>query len=133
MANHTGKGGKKFKAGQSGNPKGRPSVAPEIRQAKKITHDDFLNDLRKYGTMSRADLDAELLREDVSNFEALAATIVKDAVKGNKDARQVLLERLFGKVKDSLEINNTKDIDDKLDQIHKDEIVRLLRSASEGV
>lgn len=104
MANPTGKGGRRFEKGVSGNPSGRPKREAAIRQLKETTYKQFLDGLQKYGTLSRAEMQAELMRPDATMFEIMFGQIVASAAKGDKDARQVLLERLWGKVTEKVEV-----------------------------
>ena len=101
MANPTGKGGKRFQKGQSGNPGGGRKKDPLIEQFKETTYKDFLAGLQKYGKLSREEMQRELMRPDATMFEIMFGQIVASAAKGDKDARQVLLDRLWGKIKET--------------------------------
>ncbi len=124
MGNKTGKGG--FKKGKSGNEGGRPKKDPLVQALKDTTYKDFIQGLQKYGTLSRTEMAVELQRPDATMFEIMFGQIVASAAKGDRDARQVLLERLWGKVKEVHDVNNTDHKRD-LDGIPKERIIEFLR------
>jgi hypothetical protein len=75
----------KFKKGQSGNPKGRP---------KKLPHLD--------------ELLADILGEEKDGIEAAKAilmTLRAKAVKGDVRAAEVILDRAYGKAKQTTDMN----------------------------
>lgn len=99
MANPTGKGGVRFKPGVSGNPGGRPKD-PVVKAIRETTLRDFLKKLQELGKKSKDEI--ELIVEDSKTpmFDLVFARILVDAANGKSDARQVLLDRLWGKVKE---------------------------------
>ncbi len=127
MANPTGKGGKKFQKGQSGNPGGKQKADPVIQQFKQTSYKDFINQLQKYGTLSRTEMAVELQRPDATMFEIMFGQIVASAAKGDKDARQVLLERLWGKVKEIHEVNGDDVMREKLRTMPMSELTALIK------
>ena len=79
----TPKGAKPFKKGQSGNPNGRPKKLPQI--------DELL---------------ADVLGEEKDGIEAAKAILMAlraKATKGDVRAAEVLLDRAYGKAKQSLD------------------------------
>lgn len=79
----TPKGAKPFKKGQSGNPKGKP---------KKLPHLEALL--------------ADVLGEDKDGIEAAKAILMAlraKATKGDVRAAEVLLDRAYGKVKQTVD------------------------------
>ena len=118
--------GRPFQKGKSGNPGGSPKKDPIIQQFKQTSYKDFINQLQKYGTLSRTEMAVELQRPDATMFEIMFGQIVASAAKGDKDARQVLLERLWGKVKEVHDIHN-HDHKRDLDEIPKERIIEFLR------
>lgn len=79
----TPKGAKPFEPGQSGNPSGRPRKLPKI--------DDLL---------------AEVLGDDENSGEAkaiLEALVKRAKLKGGDKAAEILLDRAFGKPKQTIE------------------------------
>ncbi len=92
---------KRFKPGQSGNPGGKKKQDPEIKQFRETTYKDFVTGLQKYGDMDKAQLKAEVRRPDIRAFDLIFARVVDQATDGEKDARAVLLDRLWGKPKET--------------------------------
>ena len=83
---------------------GKPKVDPLVKAFKQITYKQFLDGLQKYGAFSREQMKNELARPDATMFELMFGNIVESASRGDKDARQVLLERLWGKVTEKVEV-----------------------------
>lgn len=103
-----GKEKTQFKKGKSGNPSGRKKADPIVTAFKETTYNEFLAGLQKYGKLSREQMQKELTRPDITMFELMFGQIVASAAKGDKDARQVLLDRLWGKVKEQVMIEGPK-------------------------
>ncbi len=79
-------GRKPFVKGKSGNPKGRPKKIPQL--------DELL---------------AELLctkQKGKTAAEALLLSVFNQAIKGNVQAANIILDRAYGKAKQTLEISN---------------------------
>ncbi len=121
MANHSPPDEFKFKKGQSGNPGGRPKVPDEIKKLRQMTYQEFLDALQKYGVMTREDVEAHLKRKETTCFEHIFGKVIIDACDGEKDARNLLIERLWGKVKESYDLN--------LNSISDEELVLLGKAA----
>ncbi len=95
--------GRPFVKGQSGNISGRPKQKAHIAEFRQTSYEDFINQLQKYGSLTKEEMQEDLNRKDATMFELIFGRILVDAAKGERDARQVLFERLWGKVKDKLE------------------------------
>ena len=77
----------KFKKGQSGNPKGRPKKLPDLdKLLANILGDDD---------------------DDKSEAAKVIASLLAQAKKGNVRAIEVLLERAYGKPKQTIDNNIT--------------------------
>lgn len=100
----------------------------ELRQLRRTTMREFLDSLQRFGHMTNAEIDKELERKDATMFERIFAGTVSAAAKGDKDCRQIVLERLWGKVKDVVEVQQEIH-DEQLERVPRDAIVRLLREA----
>jgi hypothetical protein len=77
----------KFKPGQSGNPNGRPKKLPKL--------DELL---------------ADVLGEDKDGIEAAKAILMAlraKATKGDVRAAEVLLDRAYGKSKQTVDLNHS--------------------------
>lgn len=90
----------RFKKGQSGNPGGKRKMDPLVKKIKETTYIEFVTSLHKYGSLTKKEITSQLLRDDISMFEIMFCQIVASAAKGDKDARNVLLDRLWGKAKE---------------------------------
>lgn len=120
--------GRPFKPGQSGNPGGKPKIDPLIRAFKETTYRDFIHHLQKYGAFTKEEIQVEENRPDATMFELMFTNIVSGASRGDKDARAVLLDRLWGKVKEVHELHN---YDKELAEIPKEKLVEFLREKEE--
>ena len=80
----------KYKKGQTGNPKGRPRVLPELNK-----------------------LLAEVLGEEKDGVEAAKAILMAlraKATKGDVRAAEVLMDRAYGKAKEHIEMTGKSSI-----------------------
>lgn len=77
---------KPFPKGVSGNPKGRPKKLPDL--------DKLLIDIL-----------SELSPSGITAAEAILKAIRKKAVKGDLRAGEVLLDRAYGKPKETIDVN----------------------------
>lgn len=122
-------GGRDFQPGQSGNPGGKRPMDPALKELKHLSYQDFLASLHRYGYMTASQTELEVNRPDLTHFERLSLNVVVTAANGDKDARNVLLERLWGKVKDTIDIAH-RDLDQELEKVNRDKIVQLLKEAA---
>ncbi len=119
-----------FKKGQSGNPNGRPKIDPELKHFRELTYKEFINQLQKYGWQTPDQIKQDLERTDVTMFERIFGKIILQAADGEKDGRQVFLERLWGKVKDQVEVMQTStnsEAEELLKKIPMAELVALAK------
>lgn len=93
--------GRPFAKGNNANPGGRPKLDPKTKEFKKTSYEDFCNGVQTYGEMSKDELKAEVKRKDIRAFDLIFARVVDQASEGEKDARAVLLDRLWGKPKET--------------------------------
>lgn len=115
-----------FKKGQSGNPSGKPKKDPLIKEFQALSYKDFILKLQKYGTFTKRQLSEIVDDPSTQSFDLIFIRILYDAMNGKADARQVLLERLWGKVKD-MEVTSSFSDDQEL--MHKIPIVELIELA----
>lgn len=95
------RGNPAYVKGKSGNPRGvngSTAFDPKIRQFKETAYRDFIDALQRYGFMTTPELEAELSRSDLSNFNRMFGNLVRSAANGDKEARQLLIDRLWGRV-----------------------------------
>jgi len=79
---------KPFRPGQCGNPKGRPKKLPELEKiCAKV-------------------LGAKSGESKISAMEQIIKGLVKVAKKGDTRAAQLVMDRAYGKVKESLKIDS---------------------------
>lgn len=77
----------KFKPGKSGNPNGRPKKLPHL--------DKLLDDV----------LGEE--KDGITAAEAILKALRSKATKGDVRAAEILLDRAYGKAKQTMDINNS--------------------------
>ena len=82
----TPKGAKVFKKGHSGNPKGRPKELPEL----KVLLAEVLSDEK----------------DGVNAAKAILMALRNKAIKGDTKAAELLLNRAFGKVEESIKLDD---------------------------
>ena len=109
-----------FKPGQSGNPKGRPKGA---RSVTKFMEELLQTSISIPKTQFTED------GEKIPASKALAIRIVTGAIKGDNAKIRELLDRVEGKTKDVLEIENTEKVD--ADDVYSD-IRKRLSNARKG-
>lgn len=93
--------GKPFAKGNSANPGGRPKIDPKIQEAKKTTYAEFVDGVTKYGRMEKDELKKEVKRGDIRCFDLIFARVVEQSTDGDRYARDVLMDRLWGKPKET--------------------------------
>lgn len=117
----------KWKKGQSGNPSGRPKTDPVILKINKLSQRDLVEKLREFGNMTPSELQKSVWKDEkTTTFEVVCAKIYIDAMAGKADARQILLERLCGKVKDTIEIGPTNDR--PMEKVTPEDINKILQA-----
>lgn len=94
-----------YKKGQSGNPGGVPKAAGRIKAFRELTYQQFIDSLQRFGNFSPAEIEKELKRPDITMFEMMFARIVKEAAEGKEASRELLINRLWGKVKEEIDFN----------------------------
>ena len=106
MARGRKTGGRDFKKGQSGNPKGRPPMPEDLRQIKKLSPALIRNIIAKLSRMSRIELEKHIKQSTTPMLEATIGNVYHKAlVNGDYMRMNFLLDRTIGKVKDEIDMN----------------------------
>jgi hypothetical protein len=104
MAKGRKTGGKPFPPGKSGNPNGRPALPPDVRDAQKLTNDEYMRISTNFMAMTRTEIQEALQRPDATMLELMVGGIVAKAAKDHDYLRATfLLDRVIGKVKEQIE------------------------------
>ena len=105
---------KHFKKGQSGNPKGRPSVRKEL-QRQGLNKQEAFNAIGMLLQCNRGELVkiAEDKEEQVYKT-SIARAILKDIATGKISTVDSIFDRLFGRAKQSISADVEGDINIKL-------------------
>lgn len=107
MANPRPNPAYQFKPGVSGNPGGRPRLPEDVAEARKLNRVEFDRIANRYLYMSSDEAKAALQRPDCPMIEKIVGTIIIKGIQGGDHARLgFLLDRILGKVKDTVEIEN---------------------------
>jgi hypothetical protein len=100
-------GGRNFVKGQSGNPRGRLPIDPELRAVKEMTPSYVRKVISKFMAMNRDELTVVVKDPKTPMFEVTVASILTKSLQtGDYTRLNFLLERSIGKVKDEIETTN---------------------------
>ena len=105
MAKGKKTGGRDFKPGQSGNPKGGPGLPKDLRDARKINQRELERVINLYLYMDRASLNEAIKDPKTPMVEIIAASIIAQAAqKGDQQRLEFILARMIGKVTERIEV-----------------------------
>jgi hypothetical protein len=91
--------GKPFKKGQSGNPKGREPLSPEVKRAREFNNAEFTKSVNRIISLRRGDLEKLVESRDENVLDQLIATIWLKGLKDSSKAElNYFVERFMGKV-----------------------------------
>lgn len=119
-----GKSRTSYKKGQTGNPKGRPPLPDEVKQARKINQAVFQDILSKYSNSSYEDL---ILLSNDKSVPAIELIVIRSLVwslskKDNTGSREFIIERMCGKVAQSMNLNaNVSNHKSLIDELTEDD------------
>jgi hypothetical protein len=109
MAKGKKTGGRDFKPGQSGNPKGGPGLPKDLREARKLGQLELERAVNRLIYLSRSELRAVIENPDTPMFDITIASIIAQAAqKGDQQRLEFVLNRIIGRVKDQIEITQPK-------------------------
>lgn len=123
-------GGKDWEKGQSGNPNGRPPLPPDVREARRLTTEEFTKLANKYLYMTEEEITAVLGGSPVLMEQIVAKMAL--AAGENVQKADWFLNRLIGKVPDVIDatFNAKKLTDEELLEASK-EAMKLLAAKGE--
>lgn len=98
MAKGIKTGGRDFKKGESGNPKGPPKVPEDIREARKLNQITFERIANKYLFSNKSEITKSSSDPNTPVIELMISSIIhKAVVEGDERRLEFLLSRLVGK------------------------------------
>src|SRR5689334_1629820 len=105
MAKGRKTGGRDWKPGESGNPKGGPGYPQDIRDSRKVTQFELERAINALIHMPEGELAALMESPSTTMFEKMIGSIIlAGAGKGDQMRLDFILNRMIGKVKDQLEV-----------------------------
>lgn len=104
MARGKKTGGRNFKKGQSGNPKGAPKIPEDVKEMRKLKGADYDHLANKFMDLKRAALAAIMKDPNSTALEMWLASIFhKGIVEGDIKRLEAILCRTIGKVPQPLQ------------------------------
>lgn len=127
-------GGRNFQPGQSGNPKGKTPLPPDIKGLKTLFNQEMVEKtfikymMMSVGEMAKVGEDKNLPAMD----HVIMMIIRKAGLDGDQQRLDFLLNRTIGKVVDKTQNTDYRvNINAQLDQIPKEKLVALLKESEE--
>lgn len=116
MSNERRSKGRPFVKGQpSANPGGRPKLPPDVIQAAQLNVVEAKRILNRLINMTFNELKEFLGNPQNSVHELMVARAIAEAIKnGDKSTVEWLYQRLIGKIPDTLDLNVTHSVHDKI-------------------
>lgn len=92
-------GGRNWKKGQSGNPRGPAVAPPDIRGARALTRVEFERVANKFLFSKKEEFQAAVRDPETPMLEMMIASIIqKGVIEGDERRMNFLLDRMVGKV-----------------------------------
>ena len=115
--------GRPFKPGQSGNPKGRPVLLPEVKENRAVTLQLWTSTIRKYLECPKRELEAVRSDPDAKMIDAIICGHILQARNSpDPNKMEVILTRVFGKPKETMDLS-----------VHSDDQTDKLREAVQSI
>jgi len=103
-------GGRNFQKGQISNPNGGPNMPKEIREARKLSQNEFVKIACNLIKSTRSELQYVLDNEETTALELMIGNIIVKAIDDKDHQRaEFLLNRIIGRVAIQADINMTQD------------------------
>lgn len=103
MAKGKKTGGRNFKKGQSGNPKGPATMSPEERALKRMSRIEFERIANKYLFSTKGEIRKALEDPNLLAIDLAVVSAIHEAIKGEGRMLDFLLTRLIGRVTQPIE------------------------------
>lgn len=118
-------GGKDFKQGQSGNPKGRPKLPEDVKSCLKLNQVEFVRLANEFLFMSAKQLKEVSENHEETVFRQILAAVLLEAItNGDHKRLEFFIDRLIGKSKQT-------EVDEPQKNLHC-EIVRFIQSTEKN-
>jgi single-stranded DNA-specific DHH superfamily exonuclease len=128
MAKGKKTGGKDFKPGESGNPKGRPALPGDVREARRLTRIEFEKTINRFLFMTLDQITEHLNDPATTALDQLVGRIVANAIRNGDHLRsEFLLSRTIGKAADAADLENEEK--QKLQSLTNAELLEQAREA----
>jgi hypothetical protein len=126
MAKGRKTGGADWGKGVSGNVEGRPKLAEEIKQIRKLTAEEIVGTFSKYLGMTQS----EMLGLDKRNLSLLEVWMLKAAELGIKTGNYFILDKILDRVigKSSMGIKVEGEDKSVVARERLEEIINILKS-----
>lgn len=125
MAKGKKTGGKNFEVGHPPMG-GRPSMPPELKEARKLTKQLFESAVTKLTSMSVPEINAYMKDPKCTSLEAMIAGQIRAAVNGKTSPIGFLLDRTVGPVKQQMKLEVEDSISKQLGAMTDEEKQQLI-------
>lgn len=124
MAKGLKTGGKNWKTGQSGNPKGRPIIAPELSEARKFSKFLVEETFHRLLLLSWIELEKIVSNPNTCVLDRLLAKLIVMTEKEGCSTRlNFILDRLIGRIPNISSSNNSSVINREISTISEEAVV----------
>lgn len=121
-----------FKKGQVANPKGRPKLLPENHGVKKLSTEDLRRMITRFFNMTFEEMSRKVDDPAATTLELCIASCLNKAIEtGDFTKIGVMIERVIGRVKDTVEVDPVQEYKEELKKVPPKDIVAYLRSKQE--
>lgn len=98
-------GGRDFKPGQSGNPKGRPKLAPEIKAIREADSEEIILLLHEFLSQPYQETLKDYQSRTGTTFEQMVSGLIVRCVDhGDSRALETILDRLVGPITKTFDV-----------------------------